>query len=415
VNNTSIEWTDSTWNPIRGCSRVSEGCRHCYAEKVAYRFSGPGQPYEGLVRINAAGERQPQWNGQIQFAENHLLDALRWNPIVDHDPTCDYYLADRKQIRNCGCPTRARRIFVNSMSDLFHENVTDVMLDRIFAVMALCPQHTFQVLTKRPERMLAYLSAPGRRSDVMAESGDLAFDVQSLKKYPRSMFPKNAEVVYDLGANGDECGCRVTSAWPLHNVQLGVSVEDQPTADVRIPLLLQTPASVRFISAEPLLGALDIRPYLLADPERPNWSRLNRLHWAIVGGESGPGARPMHPDWARGLRDQCVGAGVPFLFKQWGEWKPISEMPESEYEKLYVSNKKAPEEWEQADYDETHGRRCTVPVGYMNFVGETGLERGFQSIDGHGGMTFFRVGKKAAGRLLDGREWNEMPKAGSPA
>ncbi|GGA80852.1 hypothetical protein GCM10011507_35100 [Edaphobacter acidisoli] len=140
---TGISWTDATWNPIRGCSRVSEGCRHCYAERAAYRFSGPGQPYEGLVQIGADGKRRPQWNGQVRFVEEHLLDPLKW--------------------------TRPRRIFVNSMSDLFHENVTDDMRDKIFAVMALCPQHTFQVLTKRPERMLKWFTnhyrvySPGAR------------------------------------------------------------------------------------------------------------------------------------------------------------------------------------------------------------------------------------------------------------
>ena len=131
ADKTGIEWTDATWNPIRGCTRVSEGCRHCYAEEVARRFSGPGLPYEGLVRIGQDGEAKAQWSGVIKFVEEALLQPLRWK--------------------------RSRRIFVNSMSDLFHPGVTDEMLDRIFAVMALCPQHTFQVLTKRPERMLAYM------------------------------------------------------------------------------------------------------------------------------------------------------------------------------------------------------------------------------------------------------------------
>jgi protein gp37 len=362
-----IYWTDETWNPIRGCSRVSEGCRNCYAEKVAYRFSGPGQPYEGLVQTQYKGDelvRLPKWNGMILFAEDHLLDPLRWRPVVDHEPTCDYYLADRKQIRNCGCPARPRRIFVNSMSDLFHENVTDEMRDKIFAVMALCPQHTFQVLTKRPARMLTYLiAAAGRLADVIES---MRFDE-----------PRRAVGPLPHLNGGD-------TWFPLANVHIGVSVEDQKAADERIPLLLQAPAAVRFISAEPLLGALDIRPYLFADPERPNWARLNRLHWVIVGGESGPGARPMHPDWARSLRDQCVAADVPYFFKQWGEWSEV---------------------------DGPHCRsirpELAATASVLNADGS--LEGRKPKHSPYRDSLVAHVGKKAAGRLLDGREWNEMP------
>lgn len=310
---TGIEWTDATWNPIRGCSRVSEGCRHCYAEKIAYRFSDEGRPYHGLVGIGG------KWNGQIKFIEEHLLDPLKWR--------------------------KPQRIFVNSMSDLFHENVTDEMLDRIFAVMALCPQHTFQVLTKRPERMLEYLSRGGRRSEAMEAACDLAFDLQSLKVHARIPKPGNVtEIVYDRGVEGNEAGCKITVDWPLPNVWLGVSVERQEEADERIPLLLQTPAAVRFLSVEPLLGPITFR-WAKWDDWTPNKRRgvqlppveregrlkagcvdqhdgLRMLDWVIVGGESGPGARPMHPDWARSLRDQCQAADVPFFFKQWGEWLP---------------------------------------------------------------------------------------------
>jgi protein gp37 len=187
ANTTGIEWTDATWNPIRGCSRVSEGCRNCYAEKVAYRFSGPGQPYEGLVQLDSAISREnarriPKWNGKIKFVEEHLLDPLKWK--------------------------KPRRIFVNSMSDLFHENVTDEMLDRIFAVMALCPQHTFQVLTKRPERMLKYLGrACGRIADVVMKMRKERNDRSCVGPLPH----------ITPGA----------AWWPLANVWLGVSVENQ--------------------------------------------------------------------------------------------------------------------------------------------------------------------------------------------
>lgn len=208
ASKTNIEWTatyheDGTvtkgfnWNFLRGCSRVSEGCRNCYAERQAARFAGEGQPYEGLVRSTPGG---PKWTGEVVFYEHILLEPLK-----------------RKT------PTK---YFVNSMSDLFHENVTDEMLDKAFAVMALTPQHTYQILTKRPERMRQW------------------FETCKWKN-PRIELPY---------------------AWPLTNVWFGVSVEDQKTADERIPLLLETPAAVRWVSAEPLLGPIDIRLYLGYNP-----------------------------------------------------------------------------------------------------------------------------------------------------
>lgn len=319
---TKIEWTDATWNPIRGCSRVSEGCRNCYAETVAHRFSGEGQPYEGLIAKGG------QWNGVIKLVEHMLDQPLRWQ--------------------------RPRRIFVNSMSDLFHEGMPDEWIDKIFAVMALCPRHTFQILTKRPERMLEYFS-----------------DAERGLKINRFL---PASVSYDE---------------PLKNVWLGVSVEDQKTADERIPLLLQTPAAVRWISAEPLLGDISLRfqqdhcdlcggtGFLARFPKGKCFnckgkgkiwitgrsSRLcySHIDWVVVGGESGKNARPMHPDWARSLRDQCQQANVPFLFKQWGEFAP-NWFNDADGEKI------ADSEWMD------------------------------------------RMGKKAAGRMLDGRLWDEYPK-----
>lgn len=256
-----IEWTDETWNPLRGCSRVSEGCRHCYAEGVARRFSGPGLPYEGLIA------RGGQWNGQIKLVPELLDQPLRWR--------------------------RPRRIFVNSMSDLFHENVPTEFIDQVFAVMAMADEHTFQVLTKRPERMRSYLSDEGLTRRLLSAA-----------------YRIDQEKWAWLSADFHIVGCQVL---PLPNVWLGVSVEDQAAADERIPLLLQTPAAVRWISAEPLLGPVDLEDY---DTTQAG------IDWVVVGGESGREARPMHPDWARALRDQCAAAGVPFLFKQWGEWAP---------------------------------------------------------------------------------------------
>jgi len=257
-----IEWTDATWNPLRGCSRVSEGCRNCYAERIAARFSGPGQPYEGLAERTAKG---PRWTGKVALIESALYHPLRWR--------------------------KPRRIFVNSMSDLFHQDVPDEWIDRVFAVMALAPQHTFQVLTKRPERMGAWFA-----TGLDTREEDVATAMRRI----------------DINSG-------FFTDWPLPNVWLGTSVEDQPTADARIPHLLAAPAAVRFVSAEPLLGPVDLTVYMFGahQTEETDWI-ARRLDWLIVGGESGPGARPMHPDWARSLRDQCAAASVPFFFKQWG-------------------------------------------------------------------------------------------------
>jgi len=266
---TGIQWADATWNPLRGCSRVSEGCRNCYAEKVAARFSGPGQPYEGLATRSPA-----RWTGKVRLVEEHLADPLRW--------------------------TRPRRVFVNSMSDLFHERVPDEWIDRIFAVMALSPRHTFQVLTKRPERLNAYLRCGiGLYSRVLAAAEPL-----------REQFTELNQI-----------GISNPAALPLRNLWLGVSVEDQATADERIPLLLQTPAAVRFVSYEPALGPVDFgRALELSADLTPLFHVPPRDHvdWIIVGGESGPGARPFDVAWARSTIAQCRAAGVPVFCKQLG-------------------------------------------------------------------------------------------------
>jgi len=215
----------------------------------------------------------PRWTGKVALIESALYHPLRWR--------------------------KPRRIFVNSMSDLFHQDVPDEWIDRVFAVMALAPQHTFQVLTKRPERMRAYMTT--RQRD--------------------TVYPDRAVLAY-LPAP-DPLSLR-TPSWPLPNVWLGKSVEDQPTADARIPHLLATPAAVRFVSAEPLLGPVDLTAYMFGahQTEETDWC-ARRLNWLIVGGESGPGARPMHPDWARSLRDQCAAASVPFFMKQMARKAPI--------------------------------------------------------------------------------------------
>jgi protein gp37 len=247
---------------------VSAGCLHCYAELVAARFSGPGQPYEGLARRRSTGE--PQWTGAVRFFPEHLDQPLRWR--------------------------RPRKIFVNSMSDLFHEELSDAVIDQVFAVMALAQRHTFQVLTKRPARMLAYVK--GLDGEIVSRLGEAAFRIGG---------DALCEQLGDLAVERI-----ITNPWhPLtEHVWLGVSVEDQATADERIALLLETPAAVRFLSCEPLLGPIQF-------PLPCKASRFwGGIHWAIIGGESGPGYRAMDMAWLESIVDQCRAAGVPVWVKQ---------------------------------------------------------------------------------------------------
>lgn len=270
MRKTEIEWTEATWNPVTGCTKVSQGCKNCYAERMSKRLAGRyGYPADEPFRVT--------------LHLNRLEEPLR--------------------VRK---PTT---FFVCSMSDLFHKDVPTEFIDEVFAVMAMCPQHTFQVLTKRPERMQQYFRDIGgttRRDWVFSAAGRL------LNKVRLPGFD-----------------------WPLPNVWLGTSVENQEEADKRIPFLLQCPAKVRFLSCEPLLGPLLLarhcrgarweyvggsHPSVCTECGRnPREHLRHDIHWVITGGESGPGARPMHPDWVRSLRDQCQAAGVPFFFKQLGQ------------------------------------------------------------------------------------------------
>lgn len=258
-DSTGIEWTDATWNPVRGCSRVSEGCRNCYAERTAARFSGPGQPYEGLAERRGKGTGLPRWTGEVRLVPDHLADPLRWR--------------------------KPRRIFVNSMSDLFHERLSNEAIAAVFGVMAAAPQHTFQILTKRARRMREWFTWAGR------------LNLDELREFAYR------------AVNGDSDAVRVArgTTWPLPNVWLGVSTEDQETYVERVRDLHFVPAAVHFISAEPLLGAIDMR----ANEINPAW-----LDWVIAGCESGPRARPCDVAWLRSLRDQCASAGVAYFLKQ---------------------------------------------------------------------------------------------------
>lgn len=348
-DNSAIEWTDATWNPVRGCSLVSAGCTNCYAMRQAHRFSGRGQPYEGLTKMTSHG---PVWTGKIRLVPELLDQPLHWR--------------------------KPRRIFVNSMSDLFHENVPFRFVDTVFAIMAMTGRHgrdephTFQILTKRPQRMLKYLLTPDR---------------------PHLVY-RAIEIVASAANENERAGCWLAQTkqrfFPLPNVWLGVSVEDQATADERIPLLLQTPAAVRFLSCEPLLGPISFEG-LFANPANPRdgTNALEEIDWLIAGGESGPRARPSHPDWFRDLRDQCQAVGVPFFFKQWGEWE-IASAANGHHDCSMASNGAR---WVHNDglvngpsWFRDDKREDTEPVGMI------------------------RVGKKAAGNVLDGRTWEEYPR-----
>lgn len=311
ANKTSIEWTDFNWNFLRGCSRVSEGCRNCYAEGVAARFSGFSEngkqlPYFGLAEMVNG---KPRWTGEISYHEDILLQPLRW--------------------------TKPRKIFVNSMADLFHEKVTDEMLDKAFAVMALTPWHVYQILTKRPQRMRDYMNDP----DTPIRIADQMIEITCGTKWETDMRAWTG-LLQDEETNDSAIPLRVK--WPLPNVWAGVSVEDQKTADERIPLLLDTPAAIMWISAEPLLGPIDLHPkaspgYAMLSrfysPEgfdesgsQPVHDRQEkyfpRLDWIVVGGESGPRARPCNVEWVRSIVSQCKAADVPVFVKQLGT-KPV--------------------------------------------------------------------------------------------
>ena len=303
----NIEWTDQTWNPIVGCSVVSPGCTNGYAMRMAGTRLKNNANYRGLTRDSKAG---PVWTGEVRLLEERLAQPLKWR--------------------------KPRRVFVNSMSDLFHEDVADDWIDRVFAVMALAPQHVFQVLTKRPERMREYMAGiddnDGGRIEGMRDA----------------LIEGNAQKIY-ADRTGEDPSMWLAVNLPLPNVWLGTSVEDQARADQRIPALLETPAAIRFLSCEPLLGEVDLSrvglwlckhwknkdslphaPWCPDDASKWWWKPQAlrgpgqiKLDWVICGGESGPGARDMDPAWARSLRDQCASAGTAYFMKQMTSKFPI--------------------------------------------------------------------------------------------
>ena len=286
---THIPYVDASWNFLRGCTRKSLGCSNCYAERISARFSGPGQPYEGLATMRGG---KPQWSGEVRFIPQHIEDPLRW--------------------------MKSRVMFVNSMSDTFHPGVPLEVLDMAFDTMERCPAHTFLLFTKRPERMRVYLAA----------------------RYGDNGVPSHI--------------------WP------GTTVESNEYR-YRAQILAEIPAAVRFLSCEPLLGPLDLENFIAPlTPAGTGMERKRLFDWVMVGGESGVGARPMHPDWVRSLQKQCEAAGTAFWFKQWGEWIPML------------------------------GQRHGIPVKKDKYQFPDGEVMGL-------------AGAKAAGNLLNGKLYEERP------
>ena len=328
VMTTKIEWADATINPVMGCSHCSPGCDNCYAERFAARLARnpkTAEKYKGVVDENG------KWTGTVNLHMDGCLHAA----TVTRKP---------------------KRFFIGSMTDIFHENIPDEEIRNLFLAMIIVPNDlpTYMVLTKRPHRAKAVL-------------GDM-----------------------------------LVACPELHRVWLGVTVCNQAEADEKIPVLLQTPAAVRFVSVEPCLGPVDLGHLSWTDiigstaeknaltgktwiqgncGESSQTLQGNRLGWVICGGETGPGARPMHPDWVRSLRDQCQGAGVPFFFKGWGEWAPIG--------------------WVHAD------SKFDLPHIVISQDGRVVQSR--KDLAPSHNSELRRVGKRRAGRLLDGRTWDKFP------
>lgn len=323
-----ISWTDETWNIIAGCSYESEGCRNCWAKRQALRV------YPDLAYFC---DGQARWNGNVRIFPERLDYPLRW--------------------------TKKRLIAVGLMGDLFHPGVPDEFIEEVFAVMAIS-KHTFQILTKRPERMLKWMSGEWR--DTMIEG-------RAQKRWhDRTKEDPSLWLAVHL---------------PLPNVWIGVSCENQEAADQRIPILMRTPAALRYVSFEPLLGSITINRSHAYCPTHDfgggfcvgGCHDLRKPEWVIFGGESGPGSRPMHPEWARDMIRQCESLGVPVHFKQWGDWAYWSD-------------------------------RVTVrasKVMRLTIKGNNGSDLA-NSSDG-GDVWLYKCGKKHAGRIIDGKEYLRFP------
>lgn len=339
---TAIEWTDATWNPVTGCSRISRGCDHCYIDRST-PFRVAGRKFDGDGVGSTTG---------VLLHENRLLQPLKW--------------------------TRPRKVFVNSLSDMFHDEVPDDFIIRVFAMMALAQHHTFQLLTKRHGRMRSLLSNKRFRQ---GPSGWLSFEdcVRNVAFNERNNLLTSRG--FQSLPNPDDL------SWPLPNVWLGVSVEDQSAADLRIPALRQTPAAVRFLSCEPLLGDVTLTSL---DTTPNDSTETGAVDWVIVGGESGPKSRPMHPTWAVSLQAQCERHDIAYFFKQYGDWAPVENL------------------------DDTHDRAPQPDDLWLPVIGD-----GITAADADPATVgtldrpalMRRVGKNTAGRMINGRTHDGLPAA----
>lgn len=383
MSDTKIEWTDKVWNPTTGCRPYSSGCANCYAQVQSHIRGANQHPamvrkYHGLTVLNS--HKRPVFTGEVRCHEEDLLA-----PLKVKKPTT---------------------WFVNSMSDLFYGDEADrraaekgerpftpvpfSFVCKVFAVMALTPWHTYQILTKRAERLAEFMLH--WRSPIGFKTNEnIAWEMTTLGQEQRELV--RIGYAHEAGKVDSE------KDWPLPNVWLGVSVEDQKAANERIPHLLKVPAAVRFLSCEPLLGPVELSDVSRRVDAIPRLGKpaLLGIDWVIAGGESGHGARPAHPDWFRSLRDQCQAAKVPFFFKQWGDWGPL------------------PPQRTDGTWDR-RGECVLADDGTLYRHEDLAYPSGARHAEAirknHGQArltTTFRVGKKKAGRLLDGREWNEMP------
>lgn len=340
---TKIEWATKVWNPITGCTPISDGCKDCYAKKMASRLQGRrGYDKANPFKITI-------------HPEDKFLEPLKWR--------------------------KPANVFVCSMGDLFHKDVPTAEIDKVFAIAAILPQHNFMFLTKRPERMAEYFTIPAKQlserwSDAIIEMGISGKneDVDSVAAYLHN---------------------RCALGWPLKNIWLGVSVENQKTADERIHYLNEISAAVKFVSCEPLLLEINFEKSLGDSLKWHAGGLKNCISWVIAGGETGHNARPVHPDWVRSLRDQCENDGIPFFFKGWGEYK---QMDMTSLLKPF-------------DIAESKKNKWTLWKDSNDIIFELiDIDGDFACTSEEECIPIQKVGKKQSGDLLDGKQYHEFPK-----
>ena len=347
---TRIEWADATTNTAVGCSHCSPGCDHCYAERFAHRLSrhpATAKVYAGVV------DDRGRWTGKINSNFSEKMYPHR-------------------------VPGKGKRVFVGSMTDIFHPNYPDENRDEIFAsiladyIFDNGHGHTFIILTKRPQAMAEYFAAgPGTLLRRWGRAGNGWIIVGDGDSETFEEYADGQTIPQEMTSTRDNL--RQDYLWPLPNLWLGVTVCNQVEADAKIPALLATPAEKYFVSVEPMLGPvnLNILTGAFHDDTESNRRIFHRyvdvIDWVICGGETGSGARPMNPDWVRSLRDQCQEATVPFFFKSWGEWAPDC-----------LCGTKKP-----------HPETPRPTPGHMGCM--------------------FKCGKANSGRSIDKRTWDEVP------